>query len=112
MDAFLADFGRVRVCVWPPCPALSGPVHPAGSGKTGAYVLGMLSRIDPSKATCQAIAVCPTRELARQVADVVSVLGKFTGTAALPTARGVCVCVYVRVCVCVCALDANVLHVI
>lgn len=38
-----------------------------GSGKTTCFVLGMLSRVDPSKKTPQAICICPTRELAQQV---------------------------------------------
>lgn len=38
-----------------------------GSGKTGAFLLPMLSRLDPSKAVCQALILVPTRELARQV---------------------------------------------
>lgn len=38
-----------------------------GSGKTGAFLLPMLERLDPSRATCQALILVPTRELARQV---------------------------------------------
>ncbi|KAM3293637.1 hypothetical protein ACQJBY_036902 [Aegilops geniculata] len=38
-----------------------------GSGKTTCFILGMLSRIDPSHRTPQAICICPTRELAQQV---------------------------------------------
>ncbi len=38
-----------------------------GSGKTGAFLLPMLSRLDPSRAVCQALILVPTRELARQV---------------------------------------------
>ena len=38
-----------------------------GSGKTGVFLLPMLARLDPSKATCQALILVPTRELARQV---------------------------------------------
>lgn len=49
-----------------------------GSGKTAAFSLGMLSRVDASKPYCQAICVCPVRELARQVCDVIKKLGKFT----------------------------------
>jgi len=39
-----------------------------GSGKTGAYLLPILDRIDPGHPTCQALVLVPTRELARQVA--------------------------------------------
>jgi ATP-dependent RNA helicase DeaD len=38
-----------------------------GSGKTGAFLLPMLSRLDASKPVCQALILVPTRELARQV---------------------------------------------
>jgi len=38
-----------------------------GSGKTGAFILPMLERLDPSRANCQALILVPTRELARQV---------------------------------------------
>jgi ATP-dependent RNA helicase DeaD len=38
-----------------------------GSGKTGAFLLPMLARLDPSRAGCQALILVPTRELARQV---------------------------------------------
>jgi len=38
-----------------------------GSGKTGAFLLPMLARLDPSKSFCQALILVPTRELARQV---------------------------------------------
>lgn len=38
-----------------------------GSGKTGAFLLPMLERLDPGKSQCQALILVPTRELARQV---------------------------------------------
>jgi len=38
-----------------------------GSGKTGAFLLPMLERLDPNKAACQALILVPTRELAHQV---------------------------------------------
>ena len=39
-----------------------------GSGKTGAFVLPILERIDIDRAMCQAMILTPTRELAKQVA--------------------------------------------
>lgn len=45
-----------------------------GSGKTGAFVLPMLERLDPSLRSCQALVLVPTRELARQVAQDVLTL--------------------------------------
>jgi ATP-dependent RNA helicase DeaD len=38
-----------------------------GSGKTGAFLLPMLARLDSTRPTCQALILVPTRELARQV---------------------------------------------
>ncbi len=38
-----------------------------GSGKTGAFLLPMLERLDATKGVCQALILVPTRELARQV---------------------------------------------
>lgn len=58
-------------------PNLIGQAH-HGSGKTAAYSLSMLCRVDENKEFPQAVCVCPVRELARQVADVCQTLGKFT----------------------------------
>lgn len=38
-----------------------------GSGKTGAFLLPILERVDPGRAACQALVLVPTRELAIQV---------------------------------------------
>ncbi len=38
-----------------------------GSGKTGAFLLPMLERLNPKQKKCQALILVPTRELARQV---------------------------------------------
>lgn len=51
-----------------------------GSGKTACFVLSMLSRVDDTVAKTQALCVVPTRELARQIEEVVLALGKFTST--------------------------------
>ena len=40
-----------------------------GSGKTGAFLLPMLERLDPARRCCQALILVPTRELARQVGN-------------------------------------------
>jgi ATP-dependent RNA helicase DeaD len=50
-----------------------------GSGKTGAYLLPILDRIDLERATCQALVLAPTRELARQVAEEAKILGGDAG---------------------------------
>lgn len=41
---------------------------PTGSGKTVAFGLGLLQRLDPAHVKPQALVLCPTRELADQVA--------------------------------------------
>lgn len=45
-----------------------------GSGKTGAFLLPMLERLDATKPNCQALILVPTRELARQVGQEAEVL--------------------------------------
>jgi len=50
----------------------------SGTGKTAAFVLTMLSRVDQSSQTTQAICLAPSRELARQIMFVVTEMGKFT----------------------------------
>lgn len=46
-----------------------------GSGKTGAFLLPLLERIDTSKKQCQALILVPTRELAKQVVSEAKTLG-------------------------------------
>ncbi len=41
---------------------------PTGSGKTAAFALGLLQRLDAGRIATQALVLCPTRELADQVA--------------------------------------------
>lgn len=50
-----------------------------GSGKTGAFVLPIIDRIDPTKGHCQALVLVPTRELASQVALEAQTLAGDTG---------------------------------
>ncbi|MFN2183994.1 MAG: DEAD/DEAH box helicase [Anaerolineae bacterium] len=50
-----------------------------GSGKTGAFLLPILDRIDSKRAACQALVLAPTRELARQVAEEAKTLSGDTG---------------------------------
>ena len=45
-----------------------------GSGKTGAFVLPMLERLNPKTDVCQALVLVPTRELAKQVAQQAELL--------------------------------------
>lgn len=51
-----------------------------GSGKTGAFLLPMIENLDARKATCQALVLAPTRELAHQVEREAQIL---TGDAGL-----------------------------
>jgi len=50
-----------------------------GSGKTLAFALPLLERCDPQIRQVQALVLTPTRELARQVAGVISALGRGAG---------------------------------
>ncbi|QRV74876.1 DEAD/DEAH box helicase [Ceratobasidium sp. AG-Ba] len=50
----------------------------SGTGKTAAFVLTMLSRVDVNSPTTQAICLAPSRELARQIMEVVTKMGQFT----------------------------------
>jgi len=45
-----------------------------GSGKTGAFILPILERIDMAEKTCQALILVPTRELALQVSQEAEML--------------------------------------
>lgn len=60
-----------------------------GTGKTAAFSLPLLERIDRSKKGVQAIVLCPTRELAIQVAQQIDLLGKYMGVKSLPIYGGV-----------------------
>ena len=48
-----------------------------GTGKTAAYTIQMLMKIDPQIKKPQAIVLCPTRELAVQVAEEIRKLAKY-----------------------------------
>ena len=48
-----------------------------GSGKTLAFAIGILHRIDPTDFGIQALVLCPTRELADQVAKEVRRVARF-----------------------------------
>lgn len=67
----------------------------SGTGKTAAFSLNILSRIDHNVHAPQALVLAPSRELARQILGVISHMGQFieslTTAAAIPdpTRRGV-----------------------
>ncbi|MDF2887603.1 MAG: box helicase domain protein [Lacrimispora sp.] len=48
-----------------------------GTGKTAAFGIPMLQKVDPKVKKLQAVALCPTRELAIQVADEIRRLAKY-----------------------------------
>ena len=60
-----------------------------GTGKTAAFGIPMLEKIDPKLKKIQGIVLCPTRELAIQVAEEIRRLGKFMhGIKILPVYGG------------------------
>jgi len=52
-----------------------------GSGKTGAFGIPLVERLDPAQRVLQALVLVPTRELAVQVTDDLRALGRFRGLA-------------------------------
>ncbi|NJM10369.1 MAG: DEAD/DEAH box helicase [Bdellovibrionaceae bacterium] len=75
-------------------PILLGPetdfigLAATGTGKTAAFSLPLLERIDPTVKGVQAVILCPTRELCMQVSGQVNLLGKYKGIQALPIYGG------------------------
>ncbi|WP_294151660.1 DEAD/DEAH box helicase [uncultured Clostridium sp.] len=60
-----------------------------GTGKTAAFGIPLLQKVDPKNKKLQAIILCPTRELAIQVSDEVRRLGKYMhGVKVLPIYGG------------------------
>lgn len=60
-----------------------------GSGKTGAFGIPIVSRVDPALPVTQALVLAPTRELANQVAGELIAMGKHRGVRCLPIYGGV-----------------------
>lgn len=59
-----------------------------GTGKTAAFSIPLLEKIDPTVRGVQALILCPTRELAVQVAGQIELLGKHKRIKALPIYGG------------------------
>lgn len=59
-----------------------------GTGKTVAFGIPLISRIDPTEARVKALVMTPTRELAIQVADEIGKLTRFKGVRSLPIYGG------------------------
>ena len=49
----------------------------SGTGKTGAFAIGLLQRVDWTLRACQALVLAPTRELAQQTEEIVAALGEY-----------------------------------
>jgi len=49
----------------------------SGTGKTAAFSIGCLQRVDTNERDCQALLLAPTRELAQQIQKVVLALGDY-----------------------------------
>lgn len=75
-------------------PILLGPktdfigLAATGTGKTAAFTLPLLQKIDAGKKAVQAIILCPTRELCLQVTGQVNLIGKHMNIRALPVYGG------------------------
>ncbi len=75
-------------------PILLGPradfigLAATGTGKTAAFTLPLLEKIDPNKKAVQGIILCPTRELCLQVSGQVNLIGKHMNIRALPIYGG------------------------
>lgn len=59
-----------------------------GTGKTAAFVVPVLERVDPSKSHIQALVLVPTRELALQTSNVFKEIGKYVGVEIMCTFGG------------------------
>jgi len=59
-----------------------------GSGKTAAFAIGLLNKLDPQSYSTQALVLCPTRELAEQVAAEVRKLASTIANIKLLTLCG------------------------
>lgn len=75
-------------------PILLGPktdfigLAATGTGKTAAFTLPLLQKIDTGKKAVQALILCPTRELCLQVTGQVNQIGKHMNIRALPVYGG------------------------
>jgi ATP-dependent RNA helicase DeaD len=59
-----------------------------GTGKTAAFGIPMVERVNPKNKRIQGIVLVPTRELAMQVADHIKQLGKYSKLKVLPIYGG------------------------
>jgi ATP-dependent RNA helicase DeaD len=59
-----------------------------GTGKTAAFGIPLLEKLDAHSKHVQGVILCPTRELALQVSGQISLLGQFKGIKVLPIYGG------------------------
>jgi ATP-dependent RNA helicase DDX6/DHH1 len=59
-----------------------------GTGKSGAYLIPVIERIDTSRNNIQALILVPTRELALQTSQICMELGKHCGISVMATTGG------------------------
>jgi ATP-independent RNA helicase DbpA len=59
-----------------------------GSGKTAAFGIGLLLKLEPTSFSPQALVLCPTRELATQVANELRRLARFQANIKIITLSG------------------------
>src|SRR5688500_5711946 len=59
-----------------------------GSGKTAAFGIPMIEKIEPLDRRPQGLVLCPTRELAIQVADAIHTMGKYRQITVTPIYGG------------------------
>jgi ATP-dependent RNA helicase DeaD len=59
-----------------------------GTGKTAAFAIPIMERVDPARRTVQALVLTPTRELALQVAEASYAVGRYRGVNVLPIYGG------------------------
>jgi translation initiation factor 4A len=60
----------------------------SGTGKTGTFTIGALTRIDPTIQAPQVLVLCPTRELAQQTEKVAFAIGRYMGLKVLSATGG------------------------
>ena len=85
--AVLANLQQLEYLTMTPIQAASLPIALAGhdliaqaktgSGKTAAFALSLLTRLNPRRFAVQAMVLCPTRELADQVTQEIRRLARF-----------------------------------
>ncbi|XP_078590515.1 putative ATP-dependent RNA helicase ddx6 isoform X1 [Branchiostoma floridae x Branchiostoma japonicum] len=59
-----------------------------GTGKTGAYIIPVIERVELDKNHIQALVLVPTRELALQTSSIATALGKHLGIRCMVTTGG------------------------